>query len=294
MKTSTGNFPIGFRRALSDWQRRDLAGLARWGKSAGFDSLDLGWATTADIQAVQAAGLQLGSCDLLDFPNLLSTDAAKRKEMVARNIAYVKEMAAAGCRIFFTVIVPGDPAAPRAQSYRDAVAGYAPICQAITEAGAVLAIEGSPGRWPNAHNLCCTPETVRAFINDIASPAVGINYDPSHLVRLGIDPIRFLQEFADRVYHVHAKDTLLMPDAAYEFGLHQPAAFAEPHKWGGHAWRYTLPGRGATPWADVFSMLRARDYQGVISVELEDEDFNGTLEGEQRGLLESLEFLKSV
>jgi sugar phosphate isomerase/epimerase len=294
MHTRSGNFPVGFRRALSDWQRRDVGELARWAKSAGFEHLDLGWATAADIRSVYLAGLKIGSCDLLDIPNLLSRDAGKRKELLERNIAYVREVAAAGCKIFFTVIVPGDPAAARAQSYREAVDGYAPICQAIAESGAVLAIEGSPGRWPNAHNLCCTPETVRTFLKDIASSAVGLNYDPSHLIRLGVDPIRFLREFADRVYHVHAKDTLVMPDAAYEFGLHQPAAFTEPHKWGGHAWRYTLPGRGATPWGEVFDVLQQHGYRGAISIELEDEDYNGTLEGEQRGLVESLEFLSSV
>ena len=52
MQTRTGNFPIGFRRTLADWQQRDMAGLAQWAKNAGFAHLDLGWATRADIDAV--------------------------------------------------------------------------------------------------------------------------------------------------------------------------------------------------------------------------------------------------
>jgi sugar phosphate isomerase/epimerase len=294
MHTQTGNFPIGFRRGWGDWQRGDVAPLARWAKDAGFAHLDLGWATPADVQGLHAAGLQLGSCDLLDFPNLLSPDPGKRRELLDRNLAYVKEIAAAGCRIFFTVIVPGDPTCPRRESHRDAVEGYAPICQAIAAAGAVLAIEGSPGRWPYYPNLCCTPETVRAFLRDIRAPSVGINYDPSHLVRLGIDAVRFLREFAPQVYHVHAKDTRLLPDAAYEYGTHQPAAFADPHRWGEHAWRYTLPGRGSTPWGEVLTVLREQGYRGAVSIELEDEDVNGDEAREKAGLVESLAFLRST
>ena len=145
MRTRTGEFPIGFRRGWGDWQRRDVGALARWAKGAGFEHLDLGWATPADVDAVAAAGLALGSCDLLDFGNLLSTDPGKRRELLDRNLAYVKEIAGRGCRVFFTVIVPGDPARPRADNYRDAVDGYLPICHAVADAGAVLAIEGARG-----------------------------------------------------------------------------------------------------------------------------------------------------
>lgn len=294
MHTRTGNFPIGFRRGWGDWQRGDVAALAGWAKAAGFGHLDLGWATPADVGAIHAAGLRVGSCDLLDYSNLLSTDPAKRRDSLERNLAYVASTAAAGCRVFFTVVVPGDPARPRGESYRDALDGYAPICQAVADAGAVLAIEGAPGRWPHYPNLCCTPETVRAFLRDIKVPGVGLNYDPSHLVRLGVDPIRFLREFAAHVHHVHAKDTRLLPDAAYEYGIHQPAAFAEPHRWGEQAWRYTLPGHGVTPWGEVLTVLKETGYRGAISVELEDEDVNGDEAREKRGLAESLEFLRTT
>jgi sugar phosphate isomerase/epimerase len=294
MRTRTGNFPVGFRRGWGDWQRGDVGALARWAKEAGFEHLDLGWATPAEVGAIYDAGLAVGSCDLLDFQNVLSSDSGKRRRLLERNVAYVKEIAAAGCRVFFTVVVPADPPRPRDEAYRDAVDGYAPICRAVADAGAVLAIEGSPGKWPQHANLCCTPETVRAFLCDIKISAVGINYDPSHLIRLGVDPLRFLREFADRVYHVHAKDTLLLPDAAYEYGVHQSAAFAEPHRWGGHAWRYTLPGRGQTPWAEVLRTLHAANYRGAVSVELEDEDVNGDEGREKKGLAESLAFLCSL
>jgi sugar phosphate isomerase/epimerase len=293
MHTQTGEFSIGFRRGWGDWQRRDVAALARWATGAGFAHLDLGWATPDDVDAVHAAGLKLGSCDLLDFGNLLSTDPARRKELLDRNIEYVKRTAAMGCRVFFTVIVPGDPSRPRADNYRDAVDGYGPLCQAVADAGAVLAIEGAPGKAPHYGNLCCTPETLRAFLRDVGMACVGVNYDPSHLVRLGVDHLRFLREFAPRVFHCHAKDTLRLPDAAYEYGLYQPAAFAPPHRWGEHAWRYALPGRGETRWPEVFRVLADHGYRGAVSVELEDADYATSEDREQAGLIESLAFLRA-
>lgn len=295
MHTRTGNFPIGVRRALVDWQRGDVGRLARWAKESGFTHLDLGWATPEDIQAVRANGLDLGSCDLLDFPNLLSTDPATRQSLREKNLAYIKETAAAGCRIFFTVIVPGDPTRSRADNYRDALDGYAPICQAVADAGAVLAIEGAPGRAPHFANLCTTPETVRAFLRDIAMPGVvGLNYDPSHLIRLGVDPVYFLTEFGAHVFHAHAKDCVPLRGGAYEYGTLQPPAFVTPRRWTQLAFRYVLPGKGPTPWRDVFQELQAHGYRGGVSVELEDDDVHGDESRERQGLLDSLKFLTGV
>src|SRR5205823_2785829 len=142
-----------------------------------------------------------------------------------------------GAHIFFTCIIPTDPTAPRAENYKLAVESFAPIADACAGVGAALAIEGWPGSAPHLANLCCTPETVRAFLKDVG-PGAGINYDPSHLIRLGVDHVRFLQEFLPNVHHVHAKDTQLFDDARYEFGS-PPATFAKPHGFGEWTWRYT-------------------------------------------------------
>jgi sugar phosphate isomerase/epimerase len=121
-----------------------------------------------------------------------------------------------------------------------------------------------------------------------------VNYDPSHLIRLGVDPIRFLNEFVPHVHHVHAKDTELYPEAVYELGLYQDSIAKPRHPYGAHAWRYTIPGRGRTPWTQVFEILRKNGYGGAVSVELEDEEFNGTEGGEKRGLVEAMEFLRGA
>jgi sugar phosphate isomerase/epimerase len=291
MKTRTGGYGIGFRRGWSDWQK-DLPRLARWAKEAGFEAIDLGRVMADDVGVLEAAGLKTGSVDLLDWSGLVTSDIGQRDEAIRKNIEYVRSSAAAGVKAFFTVIMPADAAKKRAENHRLAVEAYAPIAEACAAAGAALAIEGWPGGAPHLANLCCTPETVRAFLKDVG-PGAGLNYDPSHLIRLQVDHVRFLREFAQHVKHVHAKDTDIDAEAMYEYGT-QPAAFAKPHGFGEWTWRYSLPGHGQARWGEIIGILKESGYGGLVSIELEDEHFNGTEEGEKQGLLRSLQYLCGV
>ena len=290
--TRTGSFPIGFRRGWSDWQKNSIAELARWTKDNDFAALDLMNIKPADVKTLTSAGVRLGSVDLLDFGSVMSSDTAKRNDAIERNVAYVKEMAPAGAAVFFTCVIPGDPTAKRADNYKLAVECFGPIARACEQAGAAMVIEGWPGGAPHLANHCCTPETLRAFLTDVG-PGAAVNYDPSHLIRLGVDHVRFLKEFAPRVRHVHAKDTQLYPDALYEFGS-QTSALAEPHGFGEWTWRYTIPGHGEARWGEIFSILQRHDYGGLVSIELEDENFNGSEAGEKAALTHSRNFLSGI
>jgi sugar phosphate isomerase/epimerase len=110
---------------------------------------------------------------------------------------------------------------------------------------------------------------------------------------MGIDPIRFLKEFAPRVFHVHGKDALLLSDDLYEYGWEQSATFKKNPDFGASAWRYTIPGQGNTPWSEVFRILGENAYNGAVSIELEDKDFNGSDDGEKRGILAGAQFLSA-
>lgn len=110
---------------------------------------------------------------------------------------------------------------------------------------------------------------------------------------MGIDPIRFVDEFAERVYHVHGKDTEIITEGIYEYGTEQPATFSKGHGFGSHHWRYTIPGHGQTRWTRAFETLKYAGYDGAVSIELEDENFNGTEEGEKQGILSGAAFLAS-
>ena len=292
--TRTGNFPIGFRRGHSEWQQ-DLSAVIHFAKSHGFAGLDVDALPPHEIKQVLDAGLAIGSVDLpQSWTDLISPDADTRRQAADRAADYVREVSALGVRNFFTVLIPQEHDRPRSENLDMAVDGYGRLCEAIGDTDARIAIEGWPGRPPHFSTLGCTPADCRLIFERIESPVMGINFDPSHLIRMGIDPVRFADEFAPRIHHVHAKDTELLDDALYEHGNLQSATLAKPQGYGGHHWRYTIPGQGVTRWSKLLSILASAGYEGLVSIELEDEHFNGTTQGEQQGLLASKNFLLSA
>jgi sugar phosphate isomerase/epimerase len=132
------------------------------------------------------------------------------------------------------------------------------------------------------------------MFREVPGRGLGINYDPSHLIRMSIDHTRFAAEFADRIAHVHAKDTEIITDNVYEIGLYQKSIYQKPCFCGEFAWRYTIPGHGMARWSHILATLEKAGFTGVVSVELEDADYNGTELGEQAGLLTALRYLETV
>src|SRR3954469_15063905 len=117
MTTRTGNFPIGLRRGWGDWQKNDLRSFLGWVKEHGFDAVDLMNVTRDDLAAVRDAGLRLGSADLLDFGPIMASDTGKRRDVIAKNAQHVSDMGAAGVKVFFTCVIPGDATKPRSENY---------------------------------------------------------------------------------------------------------------------------------------------------------------------------------
>jgi sugar phosphate isomerase/epimerase len=292
--TRTGSFPIGFRRGWSDWQK-NLEQVIAFAKENGFEGIDVGDLPAEQIKPILAEKLRVGSVDLKQpWSALASADPGKRKDAVAMAADHIKSVGALGVRNFFTVVFPDDDSRDRKENFRLAVDGYARLAEAIAASGARIVIEGYPGSYPHYSALCCTPESLRAFFRETASDRLMINFDPSHLVRMGIDPVRFLGEFIERVGHVHAKDAQIIEEGLYEFGTLQPATLAEPHGFGAFHWRYCIPGQGSASWPAMLGILKKGNYAGLISVELEDENFNGTEAGEKRGLLMARDFLAAA
>ncbi|RYG88353.1 sugar phosphate isomerase/epimerase [bacterium] len=286
--TGTGGFPIGFRRGWSDWQK-DTEGMISWAKANEFGAVDVG-ADAEACAAVANAGLRIGSADLKSWSGIATPDEVKRKSFVEENDAYIAEAVKTGATNFFAVILPEDAALSRAENHGYAVEGLTALAPVLEKHGAKLVLEG----WPGAGALACTPETYRSLVKRAESPSIGINYDPSHLIRMGIDPVRFLKEFGERVYHVHGKDTEFDREAVYEYGTEQKPALGAVHGFGSGFWRYTIPGHGETPWTSVLSLLQGFGYGGAVCIELEDERYNGTEEGEKSGLLTGAAALQSA
>lgn len=286
-QTRTGSFPIGFRRGWSDWQK-DITGLLAYAKSAGFSVIDLSGNPVSDVKQATEEGFRIGSVDLQAWGSLTTADTAKRKEGLEKNEAHIAACSALGAKNFFAVILPDDPAKPRKENFELLVEGLKGLAPILEKYDSKLVIEG----WPGQGALCCSPETYRAAFKAVPSKSLGVNFDPSHLLRMGIDPVRFLKEFVHSVFHVHGKDCFVYEDMIYELGTEQPAAFAEGHGFGAPTWRYTIPGHGNSPWPTLLGILNDAGYKGAVSIELEDENFNTGEAGEKAGLKHSAEFLQ--
>ncbi len=291
MRTRTGNFRMGFRAGWTDWQK-DYAGMAKWAAQNGFELLDLGPVTPAEVKTVRQQGVEVISVDLHDWSSVCTPDDGKRRAVVEKNSAYMKEMAAEGITVFFTVIIPDDPTLKGKENFDLAVKGFAPLAEVAAGVNAEIVLEGWPG-MPPFPNLCCNPETYRAMLKEIPE-GLAINFDPSHLIRMGIDHVRFIDEFADKVGHVHGKDTEILTENLYEVGVYQASIFKDPPFAGEWAWRYTIPGHGVTRWSYCFDVLKQAGFDGGVCMELEDANYNGTEEGEKAGLMASLEFLATM
>ena len=286
MKTATGSFPLGWRRRNYAWEQ-DLDGMIAWALENSLEVVDLGQDADTGAKTVVDAGLRVGSADLTVWHEMISPDAGKRRDAVARNAEYLRACAAAGAKTFFIVMLPEDPSRPRAENFAYMVDSYGELTATFEECGAYLAIEG----WPGPGALVCTPETYRAFIEQVGSANMGVNYDPSHLVRMGIDPIRFLKEFVSRVFHVHGKDCMIIDENLYQYGNLQESAFAAPFKYGGMNWRYTIPGHGVSDWKIILSLLKEGGYSGCVSIELEDHYYDDTEAEQKLGVLQGVKFL---
>ncbi len=286
--TKTGDFGIGFRTMGGAGWCKDVAGMAAWAGENGFACVDVG-ADVAAARAVLDAGLKVGSMDL-PTKNLIHRDADTRKREAAACGDLVREAVGLGVRTFFVVLKPVEPERPRAENLELTVDAYRLLAAAVEGCGARFAIEG----WPGPGVTGCTPETLRAVLGGVDSAAMAVNYDPSHLVRMGIDPLRFLAEFASRVAHVHAKDCDVDAERQYLYGHEQPPTFPEKRGFAGPTWRYCLPGHGSTRWTSIMELLVDAGYDGLISIEMEDARFNATEADQKEAVLLSRRYLEGV
>jgi len=158
---------------------------------------------------------------------------------------------------------------------------WRPLVSHAEDHGVRIGIENCPmlftkDEWPGGKNLFVSPAVWRRAFADIGSPALGLNFDPSHLALQGMDPAGPLAEFKDRLFHVHAKDVRLDQAAVNQVGR-----FDFPNRW--HAPR--IPGYGEIDWPRFMGELTRVGYDGPVCIEVEDETFGTTLDGRRRALL---------
>ncbi|SFI34216.1 sugar phosphate isomerase/epimerase family protein [Nocardioides psychrotolerans] len=89
---------------------------------------------------------------------------------------------------------------------------------------------------------------------------------PSHMMWQDLDPVAFITDFADRIYHVDCKDTRMRLGGGRNGVLSSHLPWGDPRR----GWDFVSTGRGDVPWEDSFRALAAIGYDGPISVEWED------------------------
>lgn len=87
-------------------------------------------------------------------------------------------------------------------------------------------------------------------------------YDTGHFTFTGVDPVKMLKRYADRVGHVHLKDMRL---PVVEQAKKERWSFLKAVKNGA----FTVPGDGNVDFAPVFDVLDKAGYQGWLLVEAE-------------------------
>ena len=149
------------------------------------------------------------------------------------------------------------------------------------EAGVRVAIELHPG-------FCVyNPETMLR-LRAAVGPAVGANFDPSHLFWQGIDPAAAVRALGECIYHVHAKDTRVDPWNTGRTGVldTKPYWKIQDRSW---VFRTVGYGHGEQVWRDLLSELRLAGYDRAVSIEHED-----GLMPVREGLEKAVAFLKPI
>lgn len=158
---------------------------------------------------------------------------------------------------------------------------WPPIVKYAKDHHVKIAIENCPmifsnDEWPGGNNLAISPSIWRKMWEIIPGDNFGLNLDPSHLVWQMIDYVRVIQDFKDRIFHVHAKDLQIDREGLYQNGVLSL----------GMGWQVPrLPGLGDVRWDQFISALYRSGYDYVISIEHEDRAFEKTEELVKRGFL---------
>ncbi len=135
-----------------------------------------------------------------------------------------------------------------------------PILDVFREMGVRFALEVHPTEI--AFDIY-TAERALEAVNH--RPEFGFNFDPSHLLWQGVDPVQFIRYFPDRIFHVHIKDAIQKLDGRSGI-LASHLNFGDPRR----GWDFRSPGRGGVNFEEIIRALNDIQYSGPLSIEWED------------------------
>ena len=141
----------------------------------------------------------------------------------------------------YVAMFPPVPARRIEAGYQDFADRWNPILDVFDECGVRFAHEVHPSEI--AYDYWSTVRTLEAIGH---REAFGLNWDPSHMVWQGLDPVAFITDFADRIYHVDCKDTRMRMGGGRNGLLSSHLPWGDPRR----GWDFVSTGRGEVPWED--------------------------------------------
>lgn len=284
---------------------------AQWGAESGFQAIEIAcWppqkatrryagVTHIDVSNLDKKkakeirkmldGYGLTVSSLGYYPNPLHPDAEHRETVIAHLKQVIEGAALLEVPIVGTFIGK-DKNKTVPQNLEDYAQVWPPVVKFAKEHGIKIAIENCPmifswDEWPGGNNLAVNPAIWRRMWEIIPDDNFGLNLDPSHLIWQMIDYERVIREFADKLFHVHAKDLHVDHDGLYNNGVLSL----------GMGWQVPrLPGRGDVDWGKFFAALSDVGYDYVVSIEHEDRDYEGDEELVKKGFYLSRDVLKPL
>jgi sugar phosphate isomerase/epimerase len=282
---------------------RSLEEIAGWAGEHGYQALELAaWPQLGDRpftashvaadrfdgaeadrvrKALADNGLELSA--LAYYDNNLHPDPSEREAILTHIRACIDAAAGLGCPAMGTFI-GRDPARSVGDNLREAESVFPPLVDYAGEKGVKLMIENCvmEGWHPDGYpgNLAYSPELWEWMFG----LGLYLNFDPSHLLWLGIDPVAALKPYVDRVAHAHAKDAETFSDQRNRFGFFGRTSTREEDPWDMGWWRYRIPGLGDVDFRGYVDTLYEGGFDGVLSVEHEDPVWGGSPERVEAGL----------
>ena len=144
--------------------------------------------------------------------------------------------------------------------YKDFADRWLPILEVFKEEGIKFALEVHPTEI--AYDIITAQRALKA-IN--YHPNFGFNFDPSHLIHQFVDPVAFIDEFPERIFHVHVKDSRVQLTGRNSI-LSSHLDFGDPRR----GWDFVSPGHGDVKWDPIIRALNRAGYNGPLSIEWED------------------------
>lgn len=189
-------------------------------------------------------------------PNHTDSDAGKRAAAQADFVRALEFCHRLGCKFVgtFSGGQPGVKMEDQAAAFADVFnEKYLPVCEKLD-------VGMGWENYPTGVNFATHPSAMQAVFDRVPSKRLGLEFDPSHFVRLFIDPVGAAWQFKDRILAVHAKDTEITQPVLQQVGI-------AGQGW----WRYRIPGQGIVNWTAFLTVLLQVGFNGGIAVEHEDQ-----------------------